>query len=280
LVAPRSIFREALMRILSEGGTWTVTAGSSVADILPDTLPRDQPTLLLIELSNNRSELFGEIELFKSRYPTGRIALLADREQLVDEEILEAFRAGAHAYFVRPNCETFIKCLELVALGETILPPQLMDFVLHNQQKASSAKSPMLLGEQPGEADDHYAPRLSLRETCILRCLISGDSNKTIARNYSIAEATVKVHVKAILRKIRVRNRTQAAIWALNHHSAIGNTNDRLLVAPTNGNVVPYPMGRLNEANPSRDEGAAISLISDPAGTAAAILIGQGRNQA
>ncbi|TIV05318.1 MAG: hypothetical protein E5W02_28205, partial [Mesorhizobium sp.] len=58
---------------------------------------------------------------------------------------------------------------------------------------------------------------LSNREKSILSCLIEGESNKTIARKIDIAEATVKVHVKAILRKIRVRNRTQAAVWAMNH---------------------------------------------------------------
>jgi two-component system nitrate/nitrite response regulator NarL len=44
-----------------------------------------------------------------------------------------------------------------------------------------------------------------------------GSSNKIIARNLDITEATIKVHVKAILRKIRVANRTQAAVWATEH---------------------------------------------------------------
>src|SRR5204863_8745959 len=67
--------------------------------------------------------------------------------------------------------------------------------------------------------DDTFAPQLSPREKAILRCLIEGDSNKCIARKIDIAEATVKVHVKAILRKIRVHNRTQAAIWGVNQGS-------------------------------------------------------------
>ena len=46
---------------------------------------------------------------------------------------------------------------------------------------------------------------------------MEGDSNKLIARKFDITEATVKVHVKAILRKIRAKNRTQAAIWAASH---------------------------------------------------------------
>jgi two-component system nitrate/nitrite response regulator NarL len=64
---------------------------------------------------------------------------------------------------------------------------------------------------------DVMAPQLSPREKITLRCLIEGDSNKSIARKMDITEATVKVHVKAILRKIRVHNRTQAAIWGINN---------------------------------------------------------------
>jgi two-component system nitrate/nitrite response regulator NarL len=66
-----------------------------------------------------------------------------------------------------------------------------------------------------------------------LRCLIEGDSNKAIARKNDIAEATVKVHVKAILRKIRVSNRTQAAIWAMNNDSFIGGMSTDAALAVT-----------------------------------------------
>jgi two-component system nitrate/nitrite response regulator NarL len=51
----------------------------------------------------------------------------------------------------------------------------------------------------------------------ILRCLLNGDSNKMIANHLNITEATVKVHLKSLLRKINASNRTQAAIWALNN---------------------------------------------------------------
>jgi len=70
---------------------------------------------------------------------------------------------------------------------------------------------------EPSNAHD---PRLSAREHGILHCLIEGDSNKIIARKIDIAEATVKVHIKALLRKIRVNNRTQAAVWGMSQTSA------------------------------------------------------------
>jgi diguanylate cyclase (GGDEF)-like protein len=64
--------------------------------------------------------------------------------------------------------------------------------------------------------------RLSNREQMILKQLMHGAPNKCIARALNIAEATVKVHIKSLLRKIRVENRTQAAIWAMNHPSGLG----------------------------------------------------------
>jgi two-component system nitrate/nitrite response regulator NarL len=60
-------------------------------------------------------------------------------------------------------------------------------------------------------------PRLSDREAQILDGLVRGHANKVIARSCDITEATVKVHMKSILRKIQVANRTQAAVWALEH---------------------------------------------------------------
>src|SRR5215471_3166875 len=67
------------------------------------------------------------------------------------------------------------------------------------------------------EAERNDTPQLSVRERSILNCLIDGYSNKAIARKIGISDATVKVHVKAILRKARLRNRTQAAIWAISN---------------------------------------------------------------
>ena len=68
-----------------------------------------------------------------------------------------------------------------------------------------------------GEPGDEVVRSLSRRELVILRTLTEGASNKIIARKLVITESTVKVHMKAILRKLRLQNRTQAAIWARTH---------------------------------------------------------------
>jgi two-component system nitrate/nitrite response regulator NarL len=68
---------------------------------------------------------------------------------------------------------------------------------------------------------------LTPRENEILGCLTEGASNKLIARQLGITEATVKIHVKALVRKIGVQNRTQAALWAVQS----GFTTDSLSMA-------------------------------------------------
>jgi two-component system nitrate/nitrite response regulator NarL len=151
---------------------------------------------------------------------------VADHYRL--DELVSAFRAGANGYFADVmTCDAFIKSMELLMMGETIFPPAL-SFVLASEGgdlgKGVSHPGEARPGDESNQAilvttDDGFAPQLSPREKSILRCLIEGDSNKCIARKIDIAEATVKVHVKAILRKIRVHNRTQAAIWGVNHGS-------------------------------------------------------------
>jgi DNA-binding NarL/FixJ family response regulator len=84
---------------------------------------------------------------------------------------------------------------------------------------------PDVLGREEHRLDatdqitEPIAPQLSPREKLILQCLVEGDSNKSIAKKFDSADASVKVHVKAILRKLRVHNRTQAAIWGMNNAS-------------------------------------------------------------
>jgi two-component system nitrate/nitrite response regulator NarL len=79
------------------------------------------------------------------------------------------------------------------------------------------------------------ASGLSARELSVLHWLRDGLSNKEIARALGITEATVKVHVKAILRKVQVRNRTQVAMWA--SRLRIGQVPQIAPPAPANADV-------------------------------------------
>jgi two-component system, NarL family, nitrate/nitrite response regulator NarL len=69
--------------------------------------------------------------------------------------------------------------------------------------------------QKPVTPESQVKVALSKREHQIIDCLVCGLPNKSIARELNITEATVKVYVKGLLRKIKVSNRTQVAIWAL-----------------------------------------------------------------
>jgi two-component system nitrate/nitrite response regulator NarL len=74
-------------------------------------------------------------------------------------------------------------------------------------------------------ADRGPLKRFSGRELNVLRHLQEGDPNKVIARGLGISEATVKVHIKSILRKAQLRNRTQVALWATKQELLAGQAD-------------------------------------------------------
>ena len=88
---------------------------------------------------------------------------------------------------------------------------------------------------------------LSNREIDILRCLLDGDPNKVISQRLRIADATVKVHIKAILRKLNVQNRTQAAMWAASRGLTLSRAKaPRELVAAHMQSDAPKPVARVS----------------------------------
>jgi two-component system nitrate/nitrite response regulator NarL len=247
VVGPCTLRREGLARILGAADFHIAASASSIDDQVLTTLPRRRPSILLIiDVGDDLSAAVRQVELFKKRYPAGRVAVLADHDQPSD--IVQAFRAGANAYFIKvAPCDAFIKSLELVMLGETILPAAILSTIVDRaDEDKTDHESAIDVRDVSSTAGDHLeaqsgdTPRLSTRERCILNCLIEGDSNKVIARKIDIAEATVKVHVKAILRKIRVHTRTQAAIWAMNKGLSISPVGNGAAV-PANALVQPPP---------------------------------------
>jgi two-component system nitrate/nitrite response regulator NarL len=217
--------------------------------LLPSKLQPHQPLFLVVHTGDDFEAAVEQIELLRDQHPGGRIAIVADHYRL--GELVSAFRAGAHGYFVDiMTCDVFIKSVELVIMGETIFPPAFLSFALGPEGGQLGETVPRDENNQVilFTTEDTLAPQLSAREKSILRCLIEGDSNKCIARKIDIAEATVKVHVKAILRKIRVQNRTQAAIWGMNNGTLTRPANDSSL--PSTSDVskqLPRPVGAISD---------------------------------
>jgi two-component system nitrate/nitrite response regulator NarL len=222
IVGTSTLLREGLTAILSPLGFRVVASNANLSELPAEELPPSDPYLLIIECSDRAQRLIREITALKQQSPLVRIALLG--HQWEPSEIAAAFFAGANAYFAEATAgDEFVRAIELIMMGrQAVLPIGLRlspsDFGRDGQ--------PLVYFRERSEADQCKligAPtsHLSPRETSILRCLARGASNKLIARDIKISEATVKVHVKAILRKIGVANRTQAAIWATSNAAMV-----------------------------------------------------------
>lgn len=203
LVCPNTLAREGLKRILNEDEFQVVDTCARI-ELLCDSDLASSSDIIVID-SGTLGRCAEQIEELNERFPNARLVVLSDGFCLAN--MVDAFRAGVDGYILKEiGCDSLIESLRLVKLGEKVMPSEL---VRHLPQH-SMAESPS------NGSEANPAELLSEREIETLRCLVLGYANKVIAYRLDISEATVKVHVKAVLRKLMVQNRTQAAIWAVN----------------------------------------------------------------
>jgi two-component system, NarL family, nitrate/nitrite response regulator NarL len=235
LVDQSALFRAGLRHILSGSGFRVTADCSSIHDVAPDAFG-GVSTVAVIGLDRDVVAVLHRVRELKAQHPELRVIMLGiDAEQLV-----AAIDSGADGYLLRDAVEpkTLLKSLEMVLADGVVVPKgfaKLMSMVTR-QEDASPVNVPasvLVCAETPLEAvrpstgpiiPDAATPpansdlaRLSQRERLILTHLTVGASNKQIARDLYVAEATVKAHVKNLLRKLRVNNRTQAAMWTISH---------------------------------------------------------------
>jgi two-component system nitrate/nitrite response regulator NarL len=219
LVGESSLLLEGIARLLDDTPFQVIDRAASVDRLALAELQDHKPLVLILDASSSRLEsVLRQVELVRRSHAESLIAVLTRTVRLVDVNLL--LDAGVNAFFgpeTRPAI--FVKSLELVMLGETFLPPTLLSSA-NVEAKTPATRSP-----------GHES--LSPQERLILRSLAEGQANKTIAREIGSAEATIKVHVKNIFRKIGVANRTQAAMWARAQEDGDTAENDSAPISDT-----------------------------------------------
>jgi two-component system, NarL family, nitrate/nitrite response regulator NarL len=195
LIEPNRLFRQGLKHLLANTRFAVEIEFSTMEQAVDGAVASS-----LVILGQVAKEL-GDLNLLRDAYPGARIVVLAD--DLTVDTLREAMNGGADGFLMKDvSPEALVQSLELIMLGEKVFPTNLASMLLD----LSNAPSPL-----------NSVRGLSPREQEILLALVTGASNKLIAIKLGITEATVKVHLKTLLRKIDVNNRTQAAIWAMNN---------------------------------------------------------------
>ena len=220
LVHPSRLFTAGLASLLKDTRFNSVY---QLASFGSDSLPASKMESKIIFIVGGRtsSEIVKIVRSIRTRLDSAYILVINTPSG--PNEVLAALEAGADGYLRDAiSSQTFVRVIELIIADETILPPEFVKSLREPRGTSRDAFSADSSPEEPSATaamgtEQSIDVKLSAREGSILRGLVEGAPNKVIAQRLHITEATVKVHVKAILRKIRVQNRTQAAIWAAKH---------------------------------------------------------------
>jgi two-component system nitrate/nitrite response regulator NarL len=217
LVIDHQLFRAGL-RIFFAGTAYHILGEASTLDEAYRWLshmPADSPRPDILLVDPEAGQAGDELDWpcrFRTLLPGVKTIILANCAP--NGSVARSLSAEIDGYLLKDvSAEVLIQSLDLIVLGQQILPGR----VEPPPVRAPAAPPPPAPPRNTGVVDLGRPERLSPREIQILRLLVSGHSNKRIARDLSISDATVKVHMKGLLRKMHASNRTQAAIWAVSH---------------------------------------------------------------
>ena len=227
VIESRPLFREALVSLISNHEYQVLGSFTSSASLDNIWQAAEAPALVIIGSlpANEVADAAGGI---RKRWPRTKIILLLDRALSTGlQELLEIGIDGCIPLSAPPDMLT--RTLHQIIAGDMRIlvlesGNSSTECRIGSSEKADMSGSARL--EPTSTVATQYHPTihqsstqvvhgLSRREEQILRSVVRGHSNKMIARTCGVTDATIKVHMKSILRKIRVENRTQAAIWAL-----------------------------------------------------------------
>jgi two-component system nitrate/nitrite response regulator NarL len=236
---PSTLFHDGLRQLFTKSRFRPVRIATSLNDELETFLRTQGSCVWLTGVETSIAATTALVRKVVAANPGVKAVILAPAQN--PEDVAAVLKAGACGFLCQDICgERLLKSLELIALSEMVVHPQFAWSPPANENRTNgltdgehrcvmrSGAAHMIRSLEsrsgaPGASDEaeggagQGVPSLSRRETLILRMLMQGASNKVIARNLVITESTVKVHMKAILRKLRLQNRTQAAIWARNN---------------------------------------------------------------
>jgi two-component system, NarL family, nitrate/nitrite response regulator NarL len=239
VVEPRTLLREGLVSVLRHSGFKVISAVPALDKIPHAALGR--ASLLTIGAASETAEA---LEYLNRSCPPARkakVVIITEVSGKISQpDTLKILSNGADCCIVNVRSrDVLLRSLHLAILGQWVVVVgedgvPLDAFEAERETGSFNGHEPRMNGEHAPRINGEHASRingehatqylngghaaqLSVRELEILKFLVAGDSNKIIARTCNLAESTVKIHLKTILRKIGVRNRTQAAIWAMQH---------------------------------------------------------------
>lgn len=216
VVDDHSLFRRGLTMLLGQHPQLAVVGEAADAGEAQRRAQALQPDIILLD--NHLPGVRGVDALpgLRAAAPAARVLMLTVSEDEAD--LAAALRQGANGYLLKTiEGDALLQALQRCMAGEPVISPEMTGKLVAAFRSNAQAAGPLpaagsARGSAPAAAEGLAA--LSPRERETLREVARGASNKEIARTLDIAEATVKIHVQHILRKLNLSSRVQAAVFA------------------------------------------------------------------
>lgn len=203
LLSPNMLWRDGLAHLLSKHSI-AVASVTSDPEHLSFARPSSDVLRQILLIDARLPACPGIYRALRRAHEGAYITVLSD--VFDGDVIIEALRQGVRGYvLLQTSLEILIASLKLIGLGEKVIPVEMVTYSAQYERPVPTAPQASL-------------KNLSENEACVLGHLINGTDNRTIGRQMELPEQTVKAHVKTIIRKLGVSNRTQAAIWAMRHY--------------------------------------------------------------
>jgi len=204
LIDDHTLFRVGLEGLLTSRGIEVVASVDSghEAQKLVDKL---NPDIILLDMRMPGLNGLEVLDMLRDKNESLPIVMLTTSTE--ENDLLKSLRSGAQGYLLKDmEPDELVLALREIVAGKTVVAPDLAPILARAVQGKTIEQE---------EKDDSPFSSLTPRETEILGLLAEGQSNKAIARNLGISDGTVKLHVKAILRKLEVHSRVEAAVMAV-----------------------------------------------------------------
>lgn len=200
----QAVIRDGLEMLLTLEKDMQVVGSASDGAEAVELASQKQPDLILMDLKMPGVNGIEATRQIRAKFPHVKILVLTTYDD--DEWLFDAIRAGASGYLLKDTPrQKIIEAIRGTVEGKSFLDPVVAGKLMN--QVASNQKQPASI----------LAGKLTERELDVLRLLAKGFNNSDIASQLHLSEGTVRNHVSAILEKLNVSDRTQAAVIAIQH---------------------------------------------------------------
>ncbi len=204
-----AVFRRGLVLVLEDEPDIEVVGEAADGPSAVSLATALQPDVLLLDVRMPGTSGIDAARQIRSEAPSVKLIMLTVSDD--EEDLFDAVKAGASGYLLKEiSIEEVAASVRTVMAGQSLIPPSMASRLLH--EFTNLAERAEARGEGTGPSP---TPRLTERESQVLRELARGLSNRDIGVELGISENTAKNHVRNILEKLHLHSRTEAALYAV-----------------------------------------------------------------